>query len=215
MCFFTPALPNVVASGFTDPTYRTSAESNASTITIPASAQENDYAILVDFASIDPGTVVPTDWTQLYTDTALAVDVTISWKKLTVSDPGATITGANGGTSNSKLMLVFNPGGRTSFTNNDASGNTTAGDPTSEATTTANSGATPLIVIGIATTNAALNPASFSTESPAFDATVAHTDTKIIVGYKIYTSSPANHTIDQADNGTGNTVHIHFVEMSA
>lgn len=212
MCFFNLAFPNVTA-GLTDVAYRTSAESTTDTVTIPATAEENDYAVLVDFGRSDPGTVVPTGWTQLYTDTAAGLwDITVSYKKLSASDPGATVTGANATPTDTKLMLVFDSGGRATHTINDASGNSTDGDPTSESTTTANSGTTPLIVIGISTGSAG---SSFTTESPAFDATVAHTSGRISVGYKIYTSSPANHTVDKGDDGTGNTVHIHYVELGA
>tara|TARA_R110000822_G_scaffold50138_1_gene131206 strand:- start:32 stop:256 length:225 start_codon:yes stop_codon:yes gene_type:complete len=56
--------------------------------------------------------------------------------------------------------------------------------------------AVPIVGIGVYGTN---GNAEFTTASPAFDAEVESANGNINAGYKIYNSSPSNHTVDAGD----------------
>lgn len=180
--------------------FNTSAVSNANTITIPAGALVGDLAVLFDQCFGGTTDVIPTGWTGIATATAGGAGSRgrISYKVLVGGDPGASITGLDA-TSEDKVMLVFTPSATiatvTVSTWNIAS---TALDPASQSVL-ASGQATPLVVLGSSSVNG--GTAAFATASPAFDATVATADADLLVGYKIYNSSPADHTIDQNDLG--------------
>lgn len=188
--------------------FTTSATSTGSTITIPAGAAIGDFAILADFAdggSI-PSLVTPTNFNDIASagvGSAFGGGVNgrgaVSWKILVSGDPGTSVTGMNGGTSNAKVMLVFRP----AVTLSSATPNTwdkeiNTANPTAQSVT-ASGGTPPLVVFGVGATDA--GTASFSTASPAFDGTVLTSDSDMIFGYKIYNSSPSDHSIDINDLG--------------
>lgn len=95
--------------------YVTSANSTTNTITIPASAQVGDIAILIDYGYLTsttaPTTVIPSGWTSIVTasnTTSPAQRSCISYKTLVSGDPGASITGMNT-TNMRKTMLIYRP----------------------------------------------------------------------------------------------------------
>jgi hypothetical protein len=187
--------------------FRASATSTGASITIPVTAQAGDLAFLMQQSS-DPSSVtevIPSGWTangSLNTGSAgtPATRWTGCWKILESGDPGASVTGADGGTADAKIMVVFSgANGLSAVTPADVEGVAGGPDPASQ-TITAGSGAVPLVVIGIAGVNDAA--ATFSTASPSFDAQL--TAGNLRVGYKVYTSSPADHTIDKGDEGQRN-----------
>jgi hypothetical protein len=67
-----------------------------------------------------------------------------------------------------------------------------------------------LIVIGETWSNTGTT--AFSTASPAFDGDIAAAAT-FRVGYKVYNSSPVDHTIDMNDIGT-NTLTSGMIQVS-
>lgn len=87
---------------------------SGATIVIPSTAAIGDFVFLVDRAlssSAIPTTVTPSGWTNI-ADTSLldgtvGMRTVVSYKKLVSGDPGSTITGMNGGTGNTKMMLVY------------------------------------------------------------------------------------------------------------
>jgi hypothetical protein len=196
-----------------------SANSASNTITIPASAQAGDVAILFDFAvrgqATEPTDVVPTGWTGIITHTFSVAGPTsgrarISYKILAGGDPGASVTGMNSDVED-KVMLVFRGSQAISAVN--AAGwdlVTGTGNPSSQ-TVAASGGAAPLVVFGMADVNN--GTAAFSTASPAFDATVANSDADMLAGYKIYNSAPADHTIDHNHTGS-NALGSGYLELS-
>lgn len=99
-------------------TYIDTAESNTSGITIPSTAQVGDLAVLYDFAvttgTVAPTSVTPSGWTKIsVSDVSLtttpAMRGTIHWKFLVSGDPGSTITGMAGGTTNDKIITIHRP----------------------------------------------------------------------------------------------------------
>jgi len=89
-------------------TFVTSATStDSATITIPASAQSGDIAILVDSTATGT-TAVPSGWNSI-----LSLDntfeTTISYKRLTSGDISSSITGQTDTQYSIKIMLIFRP----------------------------------------------------------------------------------------------------------
>jgi len=115
----------------------------------------------------------------------------------------------DGGSLDSKVMLVF---GKYvgSVAIQDVAAEATNGNPAAQ-TCNANSSSLPLVVIGI---SAYLTGAgAFSTASPAFDAEVTDS-ARITLGYKVYNSGQADHSIDKDDEGSANYLGSFYVEGS-
>ena len=194
---------------------------DVATIVVPATAAIGDLAVLFDQATNGSGLpteVVPTGFTQWSTSqtTGALNRGVISYKVLVSGEPGSTITGMKGtaGSPNTnKVMFVFrsDTSSITAVTPSTLNSQGTGSDPTLQ-TVSAASGAAPLIVLGQAwcsnTTSA------FSTESPAFDGTVTTSLADLIAGYKIYNSSPADHSIDMADLGSNNTLRSGYLQVT-
>ena len=190
------------------------------TLTFPAGTQAGDFAVLVNAAAgLGAGSaddVVPAGWTPLATaavdtsGTIINYRIRSSCKVLTSADVAAgSVTGMNE-SSEAGVMLVFRPTGQ--ITNAIASSwevAATTGNPSSQTVSAAGQSA-PLVVIGSVASNLA---ASFSTASPAFDATITDS-TSFVVGYKIYNASPADHTIDADDLGDVTLLTSGYVRFS-
>lgn len=211
---FTPAM--FLSVPFTALAFRTSATSTSASITVPATAQEGDLAIVCDYATNAPGTaptgVTPSGYTQ-FTGLADASAVDGSrtrwyYKLLAYGDAGTSVTGMNGGNSNNKVMLVFS--GYISWTTEGATPQaaTSAGDPVAQ-TTTASADAVPQVVIGAGASYSAL-PA-FTTNSLGLTAVTVGT---LRVGYKVQSSAPSDATLDTGDNGTANYLGLGVISVA-
>jgi hypothetical protein len=193
----------------------TSAESSASTITLPSAPDcaVGDLAVLLDRAlgTGSPASVTPSGWSSANSTTATDRRQNISYKVLESGDIGASITGMNGGT-NRKLVFIFRASiPLVSALNSTFNGEGTDGNPASQGVA-ASGGAVPLVVIGAI--GASGSGSAFSTASPAFDATVAHTSNAMVMGYKIYNSGPADHTIDANDIADGNILQSGYIGVT-
>jgi len=193
-----------------------SAESSASTITVPAAALQGDIAYLCDRGLNGaglPSTAIPSGFASIINTTAGTVRRQISSVGVLGAAPGGTsLTGMNADSSNRKMILVFRPSRALAspfpVLLSTWLGEGTDGDPASQAVSAA--GVTsPLIVIGAYGTGG--GTAAFNTATPAFDATFAHTSGALIVGYKIYNMGPYDHAIDAADTGTGNILQSGYL----
>lgn len=196
-------------------TFVASATSTGTTITIPATAQPGDLAVLFNAIGASSVTAaVPTGFTSII-DTSLLGGLggdnrsIASYKRLVTGEPNSVITGMTGGDAGFRtmIMLVFRPIGRIAVVTIPAwTGQATDGNPTLQ-TVVALGLPVPLIVFGLAWAFTA-GTVAFSTASPAFDATVTLDggSAYLIVGYKIYNSAPADHSIDKNDDGSGNTL---------
>lgn len=102
-----------------------STATSTGTIVIPNSAQTGDLAILCDSAAGGTITaVIPTGFTSYsnLTNASPAIRGIISYKILTASDPGATVTGMAAATNLRKTLLVFRPNSTLNQVYNFASG---------------------------------------------------------------------------------------------
>lgn len=203
------------AAGVSSLSYVGTADSSASTITIPATSQTGDIAILYDLAvsgSI-PTLVTPSGWTNRLNTTGSTFRLAVCSKILEAGEPGASITGMNGATVNNKMMMVFRPNipiGTATFST--FTGETGPADPASQSILASGQPAPVLVIAGC---GASAGP-SFSTASPAFDADVAASSPPLRMGYKIYNagSTPADHTIDMADLGARNSLWGGYITVN-
>lgn len=209
-------LRGAAGAGVTSLAFQASATSINSQITVPVGAAAGDWAIIFDSAATasPPGTlVIPSSWANVKGEApaGLAGHYQVSHKILTGGDPGAVLTGLDAA-SEEKVMLVYRPNGTIStVTISTWNGEVTDGDPSSQNVAAAGQ-LVPLIVFGMSKINN--STAAFATASPAFDATVASADNDLLVGYKIYNSSPADHTIDMADLGSSNILVSGYIRFS-
>lgn len=90
--------------------YAASATSSAATITIPATAQAGDLAVLFDLARdivSTPTLVTPSGWTTISDLTGGRGAAVLSYKILAAGEPGSTITGMDGNSADAKSLVVF------------------------------------------------------------------------------------------------------------
>lgn len=174
---------------------------SAETIAWPGGIQAGDVAILSDEA-LSVGTVTPvtpSGFTGIVSvGGASNKPLHMLSRKILDGTETGSITGMNGGLGNGKLLRIFR-GNKpiVSVTASSWNSEATDGDPSSQAV--AAPSAAPAVVIGMAYGSSGSE--TFSTASPAFDATQAYgTGATSIGGYKIYNSAPAGHTIDAVDN---------------
>lgn len=195
-------------------TYVGTADTSLSTITIPATAQDGDIAVLYDYAQNSSGTpslVTPAGWANRVDDTlSTTLRVAVATKILTGADAGASITGMNGTFGNRKMMLVFRPDAPiTTASYSTFNSEFTAGNPAAQVVAAAGQ-SPPLIVLGGCGHDA--SPA-FTTASPAFDAVIVPAHGFFRMGYKLYSSAPADHTIDMADLGSQNSLWSGYIAL--
>ena len=173
-----------------------SVNSSASTITIPAFAQPNDFAILFDYSTTTT-TVVPSGWIQITTSTTTGIRSTVSYRKITHSDLiGSTVTGMGGTTR--KIMVIVRPNAPvSSVTLSTPSQQATTAIPTNQ--TLSMSGQTmPILGFAhytstgaIATRTGAGNEIEFVNTTSQYVKTWTHNIT-----------APANQTVGMSDGGT-------------
>lgn len=192
-----------------------SAVSSTSQITIPASAAVGDLAVLVDFAIATvtaPSAVTPSGW-DLRGTMSIGGDparMTVLIKVLAAGEPGSTITGMDGNSSDQKVMFTFTPNAPIStYTVGYETAQASNGDPADQ-TVTANLGRAPLVVLGFAGCADAVG--AFDVETPAF--TAKTTQGNVIAGYLIYNSAQASHSIGMADLGTRNYLASCYIEVA-
>jgi len=211
MMFMPMFSPAIDAAGFSSLAFVDSATSTASTITIPAGASIGDVAVLFDYAyrgGSPPTLVTPTDWTSIGEDNQTTARINMSYKILGTGEPGSSITGMNGATSNNKVMFVFS-GSISSITPGGVNVEATSGNPASQSCTAA-SGTAPLVVCACCgTTGGGMD---FTTESPALTSKVLGGFLR--AGYIIYNSSQANHTFDMADEGSRNVLGSFYLQAA-
>lgn len=178
-----------------------------SAVSLPASTQAGDLAVMIDVArdssAVLPTDVVPSGFTGIDELNILGTTGTrmrTSFKILAGGE--SSITGMDS-IADDKVILVFRGGL--------SIGTATAGSLGKEATNNnpiaqvvAGSGqTTPLVIVGASYNFAA--GGAFTGVSPAFDATVGSgSGNRLVTGYKIYNSSPADVSVDMADLGFAN-----------
>ena len=206
-------LPNVEDIPFTV-AFQASAVSNGSTITWP-SVQAGDIAYLFDTAANNSGSptlVTPSGFTSIVSESWATFWASGISRRICDGSETGSITGMDGTNSENKVLLVFRGTHPVaSVTNSTPTTQGTTGNPTSQ-NINASGQVTPLIVFGMVYAGSA--SVAFATETPSFDATVTDALNRLRVGYKIYNASPANHTIDQADQGSANYLAGFYSRLS-
>ena len=206
-------------SSLSSVSFLTSVNVSATTITIPATVIDGDFAVLFDHAggSSMPSDVTPSGWTShanLAGSVSTAADFRYraSYRLLTTALAGTSVTGmVSTGFLSSKIMLVFRPNiPAFTLTLKDPATEFTSSDPASQ-TLTSGSGTNPLVSFGYVGSYA--DSPVFSTASPSFDSQITQ-GTNSRAGYKIYNSSPSNHTIDMNDLGNHNCLSTFYIEVS-
>ncbi len=179
--------------------------------------QAGDLAVYVDMSTSasDPPGAIPSGFTNEIdtlgnTGSATEARGMVSLKKLAGSE--GSVTGSTMGNQN-KVGLVFRPSS-TSYTvinSLDEASQVVDTNPTAQACDPS-AETVAAIVIGIAGVEG--GSAAFSTFSPAADGTVATADGDLLVGYKIYNSSPASVSIDMNDLGDPNWLASLYITVS-
>lgn len=190
-------------------------ESAAQTITAPASIEAGDLLVLSDFAEdVDPvPAVIPSGFTTLSTSELTGLTdrrCTTSYKIANGTEDGASLTGLDGSTR--KVLVVYRaniPITSVVLAGVLSSGMTNA-DPTGP-TILAGAGTPPLLILATYASTGAVDPRTFSTTK---DGETGHTGSLVYQAYKFYAASPANTTIDMADEGSGNCVHGGYLQLT-
>jgi len=160
--------------------------------TIPVAQRVSGYiCVCLAGGASTPGT--PTGFTSLASNSGGANGARLSYKVLdgtetTISPSSASYT----------VLAIFQPSSAPSVSTGAAfNSQGTSGDPSSQSVPASGYG-TPSIVLGAACSNNAVT--GFSTASPAFAGEID--GDRVRLGYKIYNSGPADHSIDMNDFGT-------------
>ena len=178
-----------------------SAVSSSSSITWPGGLQAGDAAFLVDYVRGSSPTIIDHTASGFTAIASATAGDGRAWRKILTGSESGSFTVASSITEGAILLIFRGNMPIASITESTFNSQYTSGDPSPQ-TVTAVGGAVPLVVIAC-TAGSSGGPA-FTTASPAFDATVSNSGPTVVAGYKIYNSSPANHTVDAADVGLGN-----------
>lgn len=188
-----------------------SGSTNANSLTIPATAQAGDIAVIADNINTAGTTTAPSGWTLIRSDSVSSnITLTSYYKVLASNEPGSTVTSPDTSTTDHfMLCTVFRPNSGSvisGVTLNSDSGEATTGDPTIK--TSSMSGAvTPTIGFIVFAQRGSNNAGMSIATTPAGDgsATTLDESSRVVLRtyYKIYNSgsTPANMTGDLNDSG--------------
>lgn len=210
-------------AGFRQPlttiSFIASANSNTANITLPGTIEPGDLLLLFQAATTNttlPTAVTPSGWTNLVNQSGItgtdADRVMVDYRISDGSEDGSSITGMDGGISDRKIVLQFRGDQLIrDVTLQDLAAQFTSGNPAAQ-TVNASGGIVPLIVFGNWYSANAIDPRTFS---PAADGEIQVTGSNIFfVKYKIYNSSPADHTVDMDDEGSVNDLFSFYLQLS-
>lgn len=186
-------------------------------ITVPSTAQVDDFALLVSFAANPaPSDTTPSGWTQLQTvtsTTGVGHRVTSYGKVIVSGDINASVSVLSSGSDGCVLFILRNVGytpfGPLFAASDLASETNIAGDPASQ---TINAPGVPGINVGIKYTYGGTS--AFSTNP--FDSTQIITDGSVgslLVGYEYISGTASDSTFDSADDGNAQiqaSFHVSF-----
>jgi len=202
---------------------RASATTSASSIVTPGSTVAGDLLIFAEYArntdaAVAPTSVIPTGFTQIGSSLSATAGtegfrLNVAYKIATGADAGTSRTGMNDNHM-AKVMLVFNPGATiVTTTLSTPNAEITAGDPALQ-TVSASGQPAPLLVF--AAIGSPISGYGYTTISPGFDSAPAASGTSasMILGYNIYNSSPANHSINISDSGAMNAVTSWYMRFT-
>ncbi|WP_461521449.1 hypothetical protein [Porticoccus sp.] len=197
--------------------YRAQAKSVNSNITIPATAQTGDFAVLFDWsvvASGSPASVVPSGWNAVSNVVSTLYRAIISWRIIQSGDPGLTITGMTLAAEGLKQMIVWQ--GNLPVTSVVAStfeGEIGAGINPAAQTIAAFGQVAPVLSVAHSV-NSDSSTATFNVGT--FTQTVSSTNTRQLVGYRLMNNAPLTSSVDKpADHSTkGNCLQSGYFVLS-
>jgi hypothetical protein len=201
-----------------------SASYGTSGVSWPVGAQEGDAVVLYDWCYVennggDPTYVLPAGFTQIQqgTGTSGEIDapdqgktrVIVSRRILDGTESlELDVTGMSGNREEAKIMLLFR--GNVPITDIVAASLNTFvnfSNPPAQSILAA-AGAVPLVPYAFMAKN--VTTLAFTTNTPALT-TIVPGGNKLIAGYRIYNSTPANHTVDGDGSGGGNAWGVNLV----
>ena len=172
--------------------------SGTSTITLSASAQTGDIAILYDVTNVTSNNTVPSGWTQIINQTTTGIRTIVSYRILTAGQAGTTITGTASGSR--KFIAVYRGNiPITTATVTVTGQQATTGTPNNQSLT---GEAGPMIAYAVySATQASITTRGWSVGSPVLLST---TGGPTIYSNHLITNSgtPSTTTISQTDNGS-------------
>lgn len=180
----------------------------SATLTIPSGWAAGDLAILMEYLGSDSAVTLgaPAGWTDIDSVTTLSNYAgRFAYRVLQTGDTNV-VTGSTA-LEKATAMFIYRPNRSIrTITASSKNEEATVGNPASQSVA-ASGLAVPVLVLGLAGANGG-GSWNFATASPAFDITpdVDPGNTYMRTGIKLYTASPADHTIDMADQGTGNVL---------
>jgi hypothetical protein len=197
--------------------YITRATSNSTAITIPATAAVGDFAILFDRSTSITDTI-PSGWTSINAVTTGGIRSNISYKKLVLGDPGASISGM---TNSTKVLMIFrsNTGTFTTATFSTPSGQATTANPTAQ-TVVVSGQATPNLAFAHYASTGTVTTRTFTgftwNDPVAGQEAVGGSTTQYVKWFSLNKNNDdqtSNFTISSADNGI-NTLQSFRVSFS-
>lgn len=205
----------------TSVTFVDSSTSLTTSITIPAGSQSGDLAVLFDIAiqssTSQPTTVVPTDFNTIVNtgfSGNFACRGIFSYKILTESDPGASITGMDGTFSERKILAVFRPNSGkviTSVQLSTPSSELTDGNPVAQSISM--SGSSPVIIGFVGYGNGSLQIDPRTATGATFSELTAAIN--CYMKYTIFNQgdTPTNASVDMDDEGSNNILQSFFMRL--
>jgi len=178
----------------------TSTNSEATTITAPATVNAGDLLVLFDLALgiLIPTAVTPTGFTNVANfASSSALRGMVSYKIAVGTEDGATITGMDGQSNERKQLLQFRGSSPiATVTPSTFNGQGTTGNPTAQ-NVVASGGTAPLIVVAMYGSQSPIDPRTFS---PAADAEIS-TNVNLYVKYRIDALTGLDTSVDMDDEG--------------
>lgn len=190
---------------------------NSSTVTMPASVQYGDIAVMCDnmrASSPGPTTIVPSGFTQ-FGSTLTVTNVTtvakrvLSYKVLDGSEGGASISGMSAPNGAKSIVVFRSSVAGTWSAPADVAEALTNSDPSDQ---TINVGTAPLVCLAWYESSAAVSPRSFS---PSEDAEITVASPTSYLKYKIYESSPSDTTVGMDDEGFYNHLSSCYIAFTS
>ena len=190
------------------------ANSNASTITVPATTQTGDIIVIADgpntSGTTPPTAVVPVGYTQIadnncYNGTSNSRQI-VSYKIAGPSDAGATVTGMTGGNNSRKVIAVWRGNNPITTVNTNSVVNAILSSATTN-TITSSSGPAPMIILGANRGNGASGTFTYGGTLKSSGTTITTSSAAAHdVTYLISNTVPTNYTYGYSAFGTGCSV---------
>lgn len=187
-----------------------SATSTASTITIPAAAAIDDFAVLFDFSTTTTNTI-PSGWTSINGVTTTGIRTNISYKKLVSGDPGSSITGM-AGTTRKILLIVKGNSAISSVTVSTPGSQATTATPTNQ-TISSTGQVTPTIFFAVYAATGAITTRGWTGGTPVEYSSFSTSGIYVKALTYGKNTTPASATISMSDGGT-NTLQSFSLKLN-